>query len=204
MSPSQYFGDARGRLEPCFRVKGTHHFMDTYSDTGGLAAALAGLVVFFVIFALIAYVLTAIFLTKVFRKAGVQNPAVAWIQIYNTMLLAKLGDMSPWAYLIAVFASGLLANIPVIGFVFAVIPIAVWILLAYRVNLKLGKSPVAFTVVAALFSLIWLGIIAFDSSTWRTGEPTVPAPPWAKYPFLMDTTTFGGVPDQGYRATPAA
>ena len=34
--------------------------MDTYSDTGGLAAALAGLVVFFVIFALIAYVTVAL------------------------------------------------------------------------------------------------------------------------------------------------
>ena len=175
--------------------------MDTYSDSDALAGALVITIVLSLVFAVIAYVLTAIFLTKVFAKAGVRTPAVAWIPIYNTLILAKLADLNPWAYLIAAIAGGALSNIPFIGFIFALVPLAAWVLMAYRVNLKFGKSPVGFTVFAVLLSIIWLGVLAFGSATWRTGEPAVPAPFWAKYPFLMDTTTFGGVPDQGYRAT---
>ncbi len=79
---------------------------------------------------------------------------------------------------------------------------------AYRVNQKLQKDPVAFTIFAALLSIIWLAVVAFGSGVWNTaskpvaGVAPVPPPPWQTIPFFMDATTWSGVPFQGYAAVP--
>jgi len=167
-------------------------------------------VVFWLIFAVVAYVLSSLFLRKIFEKAGVANPNVAWIPIYNTTIFAKLGDVNPLVFLGAVVASLVLSWIPVLGFIIGLLPLAAFVLAAYRVNQKLQKDPVAFTIFAALLGLIWLGVVAFSKGVWNTaskpvaGIAPVPPPPWAAQSWLMDTTTWGGVPFQGYAATPPA
>jgi len=185
--------------------------MDSYStDNGAYLAILAATVIVTLIIVLAVYVISAIFLTKVFAKAGVSTPAVAWIPVYNSLILAKLGDVNPWAYLIVLLGSSALSAIPVIGFIFALVPLVAFVLIAYRVNLKLGKDATLFTILAVLVGLIWLGIVAFDKSRWSTaaapleGAAPVPVPFWSKYSFLVDTTTWGGVPYQGYPVVPAA
>jgi len=156
------------------------------------------------------YVVTAIFLRKIFEKAGVPNPNAAWVPIYNFLILAKLGDFNPLAYLAAVGAGVVLSWIPVLNFIALLAPAAVGVAVAYRVNQKLQKDPVAFTIFAALLFPIWLGVIAFGQGVWNTaskpvaGMAPVPPPPWSTVPFFMDTTTWGGVPFQGYTATPKA
>lgn len=172
------------------------------------AGLLVGLVVFWLIFAVALYVLSALFLRKIFQKAGVANPNVAWIPIYNVLLFVKLGDINPLILLAGFGASILLGWIPVIGFIIGLVPTALYIMAAYRVNLKLQKDPVPWTIFAALLSIVWLGVIAFGKGVWNTasapaaGLTPPPAPPWASQGWLMDTTTWGGVPFQGYAVTP--
>ena len=183
-----------------------------YDDYYSYSAASAGLYAIFVIlgllFAVAIYVVSALFLKKVFEKAGVANPNVAWIPIYNYLLFIKLGDVSPFVYLIAVAANILLSWIPVIGQLLGLATLVVFVAAAYRVNLKLQKDPVPFTIFAALLGIVWLGVIAFGKEQWNTasrplaGVAPVPAPPWAHVQFAMDTTTWGGVPNQGYVYTP--
>ncbi len=62
---------------------------------------------------------------KIFEKAGVQGKWRAWVPVYNGLIAAKLGDVSPWVVLIAIVASSVLSNIPGIGSVFALVILAV-------------------------------------------------------------------------------
>ena len=76
-----------------------------YNDYYDNGAAIAGLFVVFLIsllFALAFYVISSIFLMKIFEKAGVQGKWRAWVPVYNTMIFAKLGDISPWVVLIGI------------------------------------------------------------------------------------------------------
>lgn len=183
---------------------------DYYYDGAGAGAVLAlyaGLFFFGFLLFVAVYVVSSIFLMRLFRKAGVQNPAVAWIPVYNYLVFSKLGDLSPWVTLIAMGASFLLGSwVPFVS----LLSLAVFVMAAYRINLKLQKEPTGFTVLAALLSIVWLGIVALDSSRWNTasapleGAAPVPAPKWAAQAFFMDTTTWGGVPFQGYAVVPPA
>ena len=152
------------------------------------------------------YIVTALFLRKIFEKAGVANPNVAWIPIYNYLLFAKLGDVNPLIALGGV----VIAAIPVLNYISWIVTLAVHAGIAYRVNQKLQKDPVAFTIFGVLLAPIWLGVLAFGQGVWNTaskpvaGVAPVPPPPWATQTWLMDTTTWGGVPFQGYAAIPPA
>ena len=68
-------------------------------DGSGLAF-LAAAALFWTIFAIGFYILSSIFLMKIFEKAGVQGKWRAWVPIYNYMVFSKLGDLSPWLILI--------------------------------------------------------------------------------------------------------
>lgn len=184
--------------------------MDYPNYSGGFWAAYIAAIIFGLIVLVAVYVLGAIFLRKIFVKAGVPNPNVAWIPVYNTLIFAKLGDVNPLAYLAAIGASVVLSWIPLLGNIIGLAPLALFVMAAYRVNQKLQKDPVAFTIFAALLSLIWLGVVAFGQGVWNTaskpvaGIAPVPPPPWASIPFFMDATTWSGVPFQGYSAMPKA
>ncbi len=66
----------------------------------------------FLLFAIAGYVIGSFFLMRVFEKAGVQGKWRAWVPVYNLMVLAKLGDLSPWIMLGAIVASSLLSQMP--------------------------------------------------------------------------------------------
>jgi hypothetical protein len=179
--------------------------MNGYGYDYGFGVLLVAAVVWILI-AVALYIVTALFLRKVFQKAGVANPNAAWIPVYNYLLFAKLGDVNPLVALGGV----VLAVIPFLNYIAWIVTLAVHVAIAYRVNLKLQKDPVAFTIFAVLLAPIWLGVIAFGKGVWNTaskpvaGVPPVPPPPWAAQAWLMDTTTWGGVPFQGYAAVPPA
>ncbi len=182
---------------------------DYYSYPAGAAALYIGLAVFWVILVVALYVVSALFLKKIFAKAGVANPNVAWIPIYNFMIFIKLGDLNPFLYLIAIGATIVLSWIPVIGQLIGLATGVVGVLAAYRVNLKLQKDPIPFTIFAFFLSIIWLGVIAYSKNEWNTaskplaGVAPVPAPQWSHIAFFMDQTNWGGVPNQGYPVTAA-
>ena len=160
--------------------------------------------VFWFIFAIGFYILSSIFLMKIFDKAGVQGRWRAWVPVYNFMVFSKLGDLSPWLILIAFGAAIVLSWIPVIGWVVGLLPLVVTLLAAWRVGLKLQKEAV-WLILYFFLSIVWLGILAFDKSRWNTA---IPAAPWASNGFLADRTTWAGIPSQvpagGYAAAPVA
>lgn len=92
-----------------------------YNDGGGAGMLLAWLLLapFLFLIAIAGYVIGSWFLMKVFDKAGVQGRWRAWVPVYNSMVAAKLGDLSPWVMLGAMLVAGFLGQIPVIGWILA-------------------------------------------------------------------------------------
>ena len=171
------------------------------SNSDALAALLLMWLLIIPVIFIIGYVVSALFIRKLLVTAGAQNPNLAWIPIFNVMLWAKLVDISPWVYLIAAVGAGILSSIPVIGQIIALVPLALMVVMILRTNQKLGKDPVGWTIFGALLSFIWMLVLTFSKDlTWRTGTQSgVPVPFWHKWgAFFHDTTTFGGIPDQGY------
>ena len=105
-----------------------------YYDSGALVA-LAGLILFLVVLALASYVVSSIFLMKLFEKAGVQGKWRAWVPIYNMMVFAKLGDLNPWWVLVLWGGSIVLSWIPVVGTILAIAAGIYAILAAWRIGL---------------------------------------------------------------------
>ncbi|MBO0980607.1 large exoprotein [Microbacterium sp. SD291] len=174
--------------------------MPNYDDTGAYAA-LALLTVFGFLFAIVGYVLVALFLMKIFEKAGVQGKWRAWVPVYNYLIFAKLGDVSPWVMLIGMG----LSFIPYLNFLTGIALAVVMAMAAWRIGLKLQKDAV-WVVLWVLLGIVWLGINAFDKSRWN---PNIPPAPWAGNGFLADNTVWEGVPAQpraaagpGYGAAP--
>jgi hypothetical protein len=168
----------------------------TYEDGSGFAA-LAFLIVLLpllLISIFAGYIISSFFFMKIFEKAGVQGKWRAWVPIYNTLVAAKLGDVSPWAYLIVVVGASVLSNIPVIGFVFGLVAVAASVVVAWRIGLKLGKDwPLLLLwLIPGIGTLIWLGILAFGSARWN---PAIAPAPWAST-IAADKTVWDGVPVQ--------
>lgn len=164
------------------------------NDTNSAAVAAALWVFGFFIFlvAVATYVIGSFFLMKIFDKAGVQGKWRAWVPVYNFMVFAKLGDVSPWVMLIAIGATALLIQVPVIGPLLGLLSLAVSAVAAWRVGLKLQKDT-PWVVLYIFLSLVWLGINAFDRSRWN---PVVGPAPWAGNSFFTDSTVWAGIPVQ--------
>lgn len=132
----------------------------TLSEQDALIAA--GLfAVFFIaslIFALISYVIGALCLMQIFKKAG--SPAwPAWVPIYNTWRTLEIGGQQ-----------GFWAVLALIPFVNIVSTIFLYIA-QYHIGLKLGKSG-AFVAWAILFPAVWYIWLAVDKSTWNETKTT--------------------------------
>ncbi|WP_171013265.1 large exoprotein [Microbacterium sp. 2FI] len=167
------------------------------SDYDGFGAMVAFWLVFLpilIVLSLAGYVIGSFFLMKVFDKAGVQGRWRAWVPVYNTMVFAKLGDLSPWVMLGAVAASAILGQVPAIGWILSLAALAVGVMASWRVGLKLGQEwPLLLLwLIPGLGPIIWLGILAFGASTWN---PNVAPSPWQNS-FLKDTTVWQGIPVQ--------
>ncbi|HRJ06135.1 MAG TPA: DUF5684 domain-containing protein [Candidatus Saccharibacteria bacterium] len=122
-------------------------------------------------FAIVAYVVTAIFLSMVFKKAGVEGWK-AWVPVYNTWVLLELGDKPGWISLLSL--GGI---IPFVGFIPAIVA-AVFIYMAmYTVGLKFGKSG-AFVLLAIFLPLVWVIWLAVDkTAVWKGQSANVQAVP---------------------------
>ncbi|GAB3604204.1 large exoprotein [Microbacterium aureliae] len=177
------------------------------NDYGGYGALLAFWLVLLpilLILSLAAYLIGSFLLMKIFDKAGVQGRWRAWVPVYNMLVFAKLGDLSPWVMLGAIAVSALLGQIPVLGPILSLVAIAAAVMAAWRVGLKLGKDwPLLLLwLIPGLGPLIWLGILAFGTESWN---PNIVPSPW-RTTFLRDTTVWPGIPVQpdAGAAAPAA
>jgi len=169
----------------------SYYYDSYYYDSSGVAAFLGIVILFSFIIAIAGYVLTSLFLMKIFEKAGVQGKWRAWVPVYNSMIFLKLGDLSPWLILYCIGGAVLLSWIG-IGVVFSIAAGVLMILAAYRIGQKLQKEG-AWVVLYIFLSIVWLGIMAFDKSRWNA--QIAPAP-WAGNAFFGDRTVWDGVPVQ--------
>lgn len=104
------------------------------------------------------YVIVALSLSRIFKKAGIDSRK-AWVPIYNLWILLQMGQQRGyWA---------LLALIPGFNLITAVF----MIIAMYHVGKRMGKSD-KFVFVAIFLPLIWYVWLAFDQSTWKGKKPT--------------------------------
>ncbi|MDT0115627.1 DUF5684 domain-containing protein [Microbacterium sp. PRF11] len=167
-----------------------HLAYNDYGTSGAEAAFVAVTYLFIFLFSIIGYLISAFLLMKVFDKAGVQGKWRAWVPIYNYIVFAKLGDISPWVVLALVVAS----FIPILNFLTGLALTVVMIMAAYRVAEKFGRPwPLLLLFILGPLGIwIFLGILAFGNSPWN---PNVRPAPWASS-FLADKTVWSGIPVQ--------
>lgn len=128
------------------------------------ANALVTLIIFMILIA--AYALNAFFLSRIFKKAGIEGWK-AWVPVYNNWVQLELGGQKGyWA---------VLAFVPLVNFVSAVF----MIIAMYHIGLKFGKSE-AFVLLAIFLPLVWLVWLAIGNDKWEGHKPKSPAKPHKK------------------------
>jgi uncharacterized membrane protein YoaK (UPF0700 family) len=127
------------------------------ATTAALTPAMILFTIFFIlIVGLATYAIGAYLLSRIFKKAGVKQ-WIAWVPFYNTWKMLELGGQQGfWA---------VLAILPVVSYVSLVF----MYIAMYRIGLNLGKE--GWWVVLAIFvPIIWIAILAFDSSKWQVKQ----------------------------------
>jgi hypothetical protein len=133
----------------------------TPADSATAAAAFVAFSFFFFIFAVGVYVVAALCLMSIFKKAGVK-PWIAWVPFYNQWKFLEIGGQQGfWA---------VLAIIPVVNIVSAIF---VYIAM-YHVGKKLGKEG-PFVLLGIFLPLVWYIWLAVDKSTWNDQASTAPS-----------------------------
>ena len=133
-----------------------------YNDNGfGLvmAAMLAFLGIYLVLVAAF-YALFAWFLARIFRKAGVAQWK-AWVPFYNGWVFFELGGQPGWLALLA-----LIPGASIVAAVFSCIA-------AYHIGAAFQKPDGGWVVLYIFVPYVWLGIFAFDRSSWNPAAMTV-------------------------------
>jgi hypothetical protein len=138
-----------------------YNYSSSNVDPAAAAAITAGVIVFMLIVAAVTYILFAIFLSKVFKKAGVPS-WIAWVPFYNSWKLLEIGGQQGfWA---------VLAIIPIVNYVSAVF----MYIAMYHIGKKFGKDG-AFVLLAIFLPIVWLIWLAVDKSTWNDKASTAPS-----------------------------
>ena len=134
----------------------TNNYMTSAPDHAA-AATLSATAILLIVFIYIvvlagAYVISALLLGQIFKKAGVPRWA-AWVPFYNSWKLLEIGGQQGfWA---------VLALVPLVN-----IASAVFLYIAmYYIGLKLKKSG-AFLLLGIFIPIVWYAILALDSSKW--------------------------------------
>lgn len=126
----------------------TSYTANSYNAQMGLISSPA-----YWLFLLAAYVITGIFLGKIFKKAGVES-WIAWVPFYNSWKMFQIGGQQGyWT---------LFAFIPLLG----VIPVLVfYVMAALNIGRKLGKSDM-YVVLALFLSPVWMILLGTDKAAW--------------------------------------
>ena len=140
-----------------------------YGGSGVETAIVLGILFFSFLFAVVLYVINAIFLMKLLKNAGHKTPIAAWVPLWNTVSLMELGGIrQPWIWALIFFAGSAIGGaIPVVGVVLSlavmVAAIIVTVYLAKGVQAALGIDSVGGIVLAVLLPVIWVIWMAIAS-----------------------------------------
>jgi uncharacterized protein DUF5684 len=124
-------------------------------DAAALLAPMLGLWALLCVYAIAAYVVNGVFLSKIFVKTGAEGWP-AWVPIYNSWRLLELGALPGWL--------ALLALVPIVN-----VAASVFLIIAvYRVGLGFGKSGV-WAVLFCFVPLVWAALLAYGRvEPWRS------------------------------------
>lgn len=137
----------------------------TVSDGAAVAAVSAVLFTFLFFASIIAYVIYALLLGFIFKKAGVPQ-WVAWVPFYNVWKMLEIGGQPGfWA---------VLSIIPIVNIVSLVF---IYIAM-YNIGLRLQKEG-WFVLLAIFLPLVWAIWLAFDGSKWQPAGGAATAKPVA-------------------------
>lgn len=126
-------------------------------ESAGVALGI-GFFFFLIALTVVSYIISAIFLGKIFKKAGVPS-WVAWVPFYNTWKLLEIGGQQGfWA---------VLAIIPIVNYVSLVF----MYIAMYHIGKKLGKEG-PFVLLAIFLPIVWLIWLAIDKSVWNDQATT--------------------------------
>jgi hypothetical protein len=142
------------------------YYDTSYSTTTNLtpeqsAAVAVGITIFYIVTIAVAYVVSALLIGRIFKKAGVAS-WIAWVPFYNNWKLLEIGGQQGfWA---------ILAILPIVN----VVSLVFLIIAEYNIGLKLGKSS-TFVLFAIFLPIVWLIWLAVDKSVWndKLGAPSI-------------------------------
>lgn len=141
--------------------------MFTDSDSTSMALAVIGSIAIFTLamaVIILSYVLTAIILSFIFKKAKVETWK-AWVPFYNVWVLFELAGYKGWLSLAIPAASILLSPIPVIGFLAHIATFIAYLIIFLNLQKAFSKETV-FIILYIFLPVVWLAIIAFDKSKY--------------------------------------
>ncbi len=119
-----------------------------------VAGVILAMMMFALVVTVIIYVVFAIFLSMVFKKAGIEGWK-AWVPVYNNWVMLEMGDQPGWW--------SILALIPFVNIVAAVF----MYIAMYRIGLKFGKEGV-FVLLGIFLPPVWLIWLAVDkTAVWN-------------------------------------
>lgn len=128
------------------------HMVVSGENTGYVIAVILGMSIFVLVAIIVFYVVYALLLSRIFKKARVEE-WVAWVPIYNNWKLLELGGQKGfWS---------ILEIVPIIN----IVSVVFMYIAKYHVGKKLGKED-WFVLLAIFFPLIWFIWLAFDESKW--------------------------------------
>lgn len=134
---------------------------DIYYSTGGTnAAALATIMSLYLLIAVGSYVISSWFLAGVFKKMG-EEQWKAWVPFYNYWVFLEWGGFKG-AWLLIILAS----FIPFIGGLAGIALTVLLAIAAYNIGKGFNKDGV-WVVLYIFLSIVWTGILAFDSSRYE-------------------------------------
>jgi hypothetical protein len=152
----------------------------TYDYQAGNEKAFSMLIIISILFWLVIYIYAAICMWKIFTKAG-QPGWKAVVPGYNSWVYAEVAGRPGW-WGIVPFGS----YIPLVGFIFGIAGIVLYVLIALDLAKKFGKDNAFAILGLVIFSFVGIGILAFGSAKYQAGSvqagaqppaPTSPNPP---------------------------
>lgn len=161
---------------------------------------MAAFLVFIFIVGIAVYIVTAIFLTKVLKRAGHPNPVAAWVPLWNFATMLELaGIAKPWVWVginggLAVLASLLgrstngavsgLGQVLTIAQLVLIVMLTVWMARGVQAGLGLNSTGgVVLAVLVFVAWIIWIGLRADKAAfyNWDAARPVGATFPLSKY-----------------------
>ena len=141
-----------------------YHGTQAAANTDPVAAAVAVMIVFFIVFIFwaAAYAISSFLLGRVFKKAGIPQWA-AWVPVYNVWKLLELGGQQ-----------GFWAVISLIPFVGLISLVFIYIAM-HHIGKKLGKED-WFILLAIFLPVVWMIWLGFDDSKWEGDKKVAKKP----------------------------